>query len=90
MSLVGLVMFRNLAIRNRQNAAANIMSTNEKSMNAIQNSSKIGFGSANAFDKNAAISNARNSIIYKASSLMQESAEKQLEKNIKNSFNTFA
>ncbi len=90
MSLVGLVMFRNMAMRNRHNSAANIMNANQALTNAAGNASNISFGSAHAMDKNLELSKANSQFMYKANSLMQESAEKQLDKEIKRSFNVFA
>ncbi len=89
MSLVGLVMFRNWAMNTRLNSAANIMNANQALTNAAGNSN-LSFGSAHALDKKLMADKATNGLLYKASCAMEESAKKQLDKEIKRSFSIFA
>lgn len=90
MSFVTSVLALNMAVSQRNNAAFGVHQNHQALQSMLTNSGKMPPEKALAAEKKITFGSMQNALLYKINSILQESYKKKLDKDIKDSFSTFA
>lgn len=95
MSFVTNLMFLNMATMTRSNATYSSMQANQSKMNLVgglncEDGDKLDLSSLHKADKKLTFTSLKNQLQAKMAAVMENSIKKQIDKDIKEQFSTFA